>query len=95
MNRATLIPLLLILSLATLGYAIYRSTAVRITTISQNQETVYGDPHHGLLFGLCVFAGMCLLGMVYLIDRDRSLMDNRSDVVRREERTDLTRRTLS
>ena len=90
-----MIPLLLILSLATLGYAIYRSTAVRITTISQNQETVYGDPQHGLLFGLCVFAGMCLLGMVYLIDRDRSLMDNRSDVVRREERTDLTRRTLS
>jgi hypothetical protein len=67
MNKKTLIPVLLVLIIISLGYAVYRSTASRITAIENGQQVVYGDPQHGLLFGLCVFAGLCVLGLVMLI----------------------------
>ena len=66
-----MIPVLLVLVLISLGYAIYRSTGSRITAIENGQQVVYGDPQHGLLFGLCVFAGLCVLGVVLLLlDKD-------------------------
>ena len=67
MNKKTLIPVLLVLILISLGYAIYRSTGSRITAIENGQQVVYGDPQHGLLFGLCVFAGLCVVGLVMLV----------------------------
>jgi hypothetical protein len=67
MNKRTFIPVLLVLSLIALGYAIYRSTAPRITTIENGRTVFYGDPQHGLTLGLCIFAGMCLLGIVALL----------------------------
>ena len=71
MDKRILIPVLLVLSVISLGYAIYRSTGPRITAIENGQSTVYGDPQHGLMFGLCVFAGFCVLGIVLLVlDKD-------------------------
>ena len=67
MDKRTLVPILLVLSLLSLGYAIYRSTGQRITTVENGQQIVYGDPQHGLTLGLCVFAGFCVLGVVMLL----------------------------
>ncbi|MFL5811298.1 MAG: hypothetical protein ACJ749_17380 [Flavisolibacter sp.] len=70
MDKRTLVPILLVLSLLSLGYGIYRSTEHRVTTIENGQQVVYGDPQHGLILGLCIFAGFCILGVVFLlIDR--------------------------
>jgi hypothetical protein len=71
MNKRTFIPVLLVLAVLSLGYAVYRSTGQRITAIENGQQVVYGDPQHGLTLGLCVFAGMCMLGIVLLL-LDRS-----------------------
>jgi hypothetical protein len=65
-NRKTFPLLLLIASLASLGYAIYRSTDRRVTISVPGSDTVYGEPQHGLLLGMCIFAGICLLGIVLL-----------------------------
>jgi hypothetical protein len=67
MDKRTLVPVLLVLSLLSLGYGIYRSTGQRITTVENGQQVVYGDPQHGLILGLCVFAGFCILGIVLLV----------------------------
>lgn len=93
MNRRTLIPVLLIIAVLALGYAIYRSAAVRITEVRNNLTTIYGEPQHGFLLGLCILAGLCLLGAAYLADKDWG--DRTREVIRRDERTDLPRRTLS
>lgn len=93
MNRRTLIPVLLIVAIIAIGYAIYRSTAVRQTIMQNNLPTVYGEPQHGLLLGLCVVAGFCILGAVLLVDKEWTTRS--TDVIRRDERTDLPRRTLS
>ena len=71
MNKRVLIPVLLIVALISLGYAIYRSTGQRITAIENGQQVVYGDPQHGLILGLCLFAGFCVIGVVLLLlDKD-------------------------
>lgn len=67
MNKRTFIPVLLVLSVIALGYAIYRSTAARQAVIENGRTVFYGDPQHGLMLGLCIFAGMCLLGIVFLL----------------------------
>ena len=79
MNRKTLAPILLLLAVLAIGYAIYRSTSPTITTVSAAQQTVYGEPQHGLTLGLCLFAGMCILGAVRLIGRSREERTVQSD----------------
>ncbi len=75
MNRKTLSLILSIATLISLGYAIYRSTDQRVTITGPGTETVYGEPQHGLLLGMCIFAGMCLLGIVLLF-RDNHIEIN-------------------
>jgi hypothetical protein len=67
MSKKTFIPILFILSLISLVYAVYRSSAERITEISNGRQIVYGEPQHGLVLGLCIFSGMCLLGIALLL----------------------------
>lgn len=88
MDRKILAPVLWVVALLCLGYAVYRSTAVRIEVMQNNQPTVYGEPQHGLLLGLCIVAAVCIACAVWLSERPR-------EVVRREERQDFSRRTLA
>ena len=67
MNKRTIIPVLLLLAIIAIGYAVYKGTAVTMTTIEAGRTVVYGQPQHGLTLGLCIFAGMCLLGIVALL----------------------------
>lgn len=71
MNRKTLAPILLVLAILSIGYAIYRSTAPTITTVGATQQTVYGEPQDGLTLGLCLFAGMCVMAAARLVGRSR------------------------
>jgi hypothetical protein len=66
MTRRNLIPVFLVLAILAVGYAVYRSAATRITEVAGGRTTVYGEPQHGLLFGLCVFAGLCLVATALL-----------------------------
>lgn len=88
MDRKTTILVLILLAIVSLGYAVYRSTAVRMTVLQNGQPTVYGEPQHGLLLGLCVLAGICIWSAVWLSARV-------DEVVKREEKQDFTRRTLA
>ncbi len=78
--------LLLILALAAVGYAIYRSTDVREEVISGGRQFVYGEPQHGLILGLCILAGICILSTIPLMldRRDRG----REEVVTRKRTLD-------
>jgi hypothetical protein len=67
MNRQTLVAFLLLFTLVSLGYAIYRSTGDKIIMTESGRQVIYGEPQHGLILGLCVFAGMCVLGIILLI----------------------------
>ena len=87
MNKRTLIPVLLVLALASLVYAIYRSTEEKITLMGPDRQTVFGEPQHGLILGLCVFAGLCILSLVPL------LLDKRDDV--RSDRSSRDRITTT
>lgn len=86
MIKGILNTVLWIIAIFCIGYSIYRSTAVKDVTITGNQEITYGEPQHGLIFGLCFIAGMCILGSVLLVL-------NKSEV-RYEAREDLSKRTL-
>jgi hypothetical protein len=81
-----MIPVLWVIALACLGYAIYRSTSERVTTTENGQQVVYGEPQHGLILGLCILAGFCILGTIPL------LLDRRTNVL--EEHEVLSRRKL-
>jgi len=86
MKRALVI-ILFVMALALLGYAIYRSTAVRKTYVTQTgREVTYGEPQHGLILGLCILAGLCIVSTIPL------LLDRRGDVF--DDRDALSRRTL-
>lgn len=74
-NRKIFSLLLLIAALVSLGYALYRSTDRRVTISVPGSDTVYGEPQHGLLLGMCIFAGICLLGIVLLF-RDTTIETN-------------------
>lgn len=86
MTKRTLVIVLLIAAALTLGYAIYRSTDQRITYMEDFKHTTIGEPQHGLIMGLCIFAGFCVLGIVPL------MLDRSND--RKEEATVVTKRTL-
>lgn len=73
MNKRILIPVLLVMALFSVIYAIYRSTEQKITLIGPDRQTVFGEPQHGLILGLCIFAGLCVLAIVPL------LLDRRDD----------------
>lgn len=74
MNKRTLIPILLLLAIIAVIYAVYKGTAVTITTIEAGRTIVYGQPQHGLMLGLCLFAGACVLGASLLALEDRFRM---------------------
>jgi hypothetical protein len=86
MNRRTFIPILLVLAVISIAYAIYRSTSQTITQVENGRQVVYGQPMHGLMLGLCVFAAACVLGVVYLMDKPDAKI---------EERVALSKRTLN
>jgi hypothetical protein len=76
MNKRILIPVLLILALFAVAYAVYKGTAVTMTTIETGRTVVYGQPQHGLTLGLCLFAGACVLGASLLALDDRLRITN-------------------
>lgn len=76
MNKRTLIPVLLLLAVISLGYAVYKGTAVTMTTIEVGRTIVYGQPQHGLLLGLCIFAGACVIGASLLALDERFRVSN-------------------
>jgi len=73
MNKRILIPVLLLLALVSIVYAVYRSTEEKVILLGPDRQTVFGEPQHGLILGLCIFAGLCVLGTVPL------LLDRRDD----------------
>jgi hypothetical protein len=87
MNKKVLVPVFLVMSLLTLVYAIYRSTAVRVTVVEQGKQVVYGEPQHGLILGLCLFSGICILSTV-------ALLFKKDDVIKVPEQPVLGRRTV-
>jgi len=76
MNKRILIPVLLILAVFAIAYAVYKGTAVTMTTIEAGRSMVYGQPQHGLTLGLCLFAGACVLGASLLAMDDRYRVGN-------------------
>lgn len=86
MNRQSIILLLILLAAGSIGYAIYRSTTATITQMENGRQVVYGQPMHGLMLGLCFFAGTCLIAIILLLDKPDSKTD---------ERIALSKRTLS
>lgn len=76
MNKRTLIPVLLLLAVIAVVYAVYKGTAVTMTTIETGRTVVYGQPQHGLTLGLCLFAGACVLGASLLALDDRFRVTN-------------------
>ena len=75
MNKRTLALVLLILPVLFIGYAVYRSTAEVITVVEATRQVTYGEPQHGLTLGLCIFAGLSLIGGVLLLLDDRKRVD--------------------
>ena len=75
MNRQTMIALLLIVSLASVAYAIYRSTDQKTIITQAGLQTVYGEPQHGLILGLGILAGLCILAILPLLLVDRHHYD--------------------
>jgi hypothetical protein len=70
MNKKTMIPVLLLLAIIAIVYAVYKGSAVTMTTIETGRTIVYGQPQHGLTLGLCLFAGACILGASALLVLD-------------------------
>ena len=74
MNKRILMIVLLVVSFLSISYAVYRSTALRITVVENGHEVVYGEPQHGLILGLCIFSGICIIcAIVLLLDRREAL----------------------
>ena len=67
MNKQTIIVVLMLAALCSLAYAIYRSTGEKIITTQNGVQTIYGEPQHGLILGLCILAGFCLLSIIILL----------------------------
>jgi hypothetical protein len=74
MNRQTMIALLLILAIGSVAYAIYRSTADQTIITQGGIQTIYNQPQHGLILGLCILAGLAILAILPLV-----LLDRRND----------------
>lgn len=86
MNKRTITIALWIVALIAIAYAIYRSTNERITVVENGREIVYGEPQHGLILGLCVFASICVLSSILLLL-------NKPEV-KEHEKTTVTKRTV-
>lgn len=84
-----MIPVLWVMALLAIIYAIYRSTEEKITLMGPDRQTVFGEPQHGLILGLCIFAGLCVLGTIPLL-LDRS-DDYRADRTRDRAAASLRR----
>lgn len=67
MNKKIYIPVFFILALISVAYAIYRSTDQRVILNGIGRQVVTGEPQHGLILGLCIFAAFCILGAVLLL----------------------------
>lgn len=79
---------LVIVAVVCLAYAIYRSTGEKfIITDVSGRQIFHNEPQHGLILGLCVFAGLCILGVILMV------LDRRT-ITTIDERTDLSKRTL-
>jgi hypothetical protein len=87
MDKRTFITVLVILALVSVGYAVYRSTGTTITRVENGTQVVYGEPMHGLMLGLCVFASVCILAIAILYNRD--------EVTRHEPTATVTKRTTT
>ncbi|MES2880893.1 MAG: hypothetical protein V4676_02000 [Bacteroidota bacterium] len=68
--KKTLALILFILPVFTIAYAVYRSTAVTVTTVENGRQVVYGAPQDGLTLGLFVLASVCVLSAVLLLIDD-------------------------
>jgi len=79
MNRQTTIVLLLLTALASVAYAIYRSTDEKTIITQGGLQTIYGEPQHGLILGLCILAGLCIVAILplLLVDRHHYDIDDR------------------
>ena len=86
MNKRTITIVLWVVALIAIVYAIYRSTNERITVVENGREIVYGEPQHGLILGLCIFASLCVLSSVLL------LLDKHE--VKEHEKTTISKRTV-
>ena len=71
MSKKTLMLVLLLLAVVSIAYAVYKGTAVTMTTLEAGRTIVYGEPQHGLTLGLCIFAGLCVIGASLLALDDR------------------------
>jgi hypothetical protein len=76
MSKKTLSLVLLFLAVVSVVYAVYKATAVTMTTIETGRTIVYGQPQHGLTLGLCLFGGACVLGAALLALDDRFRIPN-------------------
>ena len=82
---------MLILAIVSLGYSVYRSTAQHIVETVNGRQIIYNEPQHGLLLGLCVFAGLCLVAMALLYrDRIDRVVDTRP-----EQQSTVVKRTAT
>lgn len=68
--KKTLALVLFILPIFFIAYAVYRSTAVTVTTMENGRQVVYGEPQDGLTLGLFLFASVCVLSAVLLLSDD-------------------------
>ena len=75
MNKKTLAMVLLVLPVLIIAYAVYRSTAEVVTVVEATRQVTYGEPQHGLTLGLCIFAGLSLIGAVLLLMDDRKTVE--------------------
>ena len=71
MSKKTLMLVLLVLAFVSVAYAVYKATAVTMTTIEAGRTIVYGQAQHGLTLGLCLFGGLCVIGASLLALDDR------------------------
>jgi ABC-type Fe3+-citrate transport system substrate-binding protein len=80
MNRQTMIVLLVLVALASVAYGIYRSTDQKTIITQGGLQTIYGEPQHGLILGLCILAGLCILDIspLLLVDRNRYDIEERA-----------------
>lgn len=80
MSKKTLTLVLLFLAVVSVAYAVYKATAVTMTTLEAGRTIVYGQPQHGLTLGLCLFGGLCIIGASLLALDDRYKANNDSQL---------------
>lgn len=76
MNKKTLIIVLVVFAVLSIGYAVYKATEPTLTMIDNGRTIIYGQPQHGLTLGLCLFGGACVLAASLLALDDRFKVTN-------------------